>query len=103
MKSAVDWGKNGSNEMPRFADIETWTGRLGHTRLRTFSDQQGRFWIEQNSSKNSRWAKLAREGHAVAWEFDSPGGSYTGRMLIDGDVYATSEAVKKFLRGNEGH
>lgn len=84
--------------MPTLTDLTTWTDRLGHSRLRTFTDGEGRFWIEQNSSKDSRWAKLAREGHAVAWEFDSPGGSYTGRILIDGEVYSTSEATKKFLK-----
>jgi hypothetical protein len=24
--------------------------------------------------------------HDVAWEFDAPGGEYTGRMLIDGEI-----------------
>ena len=55
-------------------------------------------WLEQNSSKASKWAKLARKGHEVAWEFDSPGGSYTGRLLIDGEIYTTSEATNKFLK-----
>ena len=32
----------------------------------------------------------------MAWEFDSSGGNYTGRLLIDGEVYSTSEASKKF-------
>jgi hypothetical protein len=67
-------------------DMTTWTEMLGHSKLRTFTDEHNRFWIEQNSSKKSKWAKLAREGHAVAWEFDSPGGSYTGRLLSDGEV-----------------
>lgn len=83
---------------PILIDITSWTGRLGHSRLRTFTDEEGRFWIEQNSSKNSRWALLAREGHTMAWEFDSPGGAYTGRILVDGEVYSTAEATKKFLR-----
>ena len=26
-----------------------------------------------------------------------PGGAYTGRLLIDGTIYTTSEATKKFL------
>jgi hypothetical protein len=81
-----------------FADMKTWTERLGHSKLRTFTDEQNGFWIEQNSAKKSKWAKLAREGHAVAWEFDSPGGSYTGRLLIDGEIYRSGEAMKKFLR-----
>ncbi len=78
--------------------MKTWTGRLGHSRLRTFSDEHGHFWLEQNSAKASKWAKLAREGHQIAWEFDSPGGAYTGRLLIDGEVYSTGEAVKTFFK-----
>jgi hypothetical protein len=41
-----------------------------------------------------------RAGHQIAWEFDSPGGAYTGRLLIDGDIYTTAEATKKFLNGD---
>jgi hypothetical protein len=40
---------------------------------------------------------LARQGHQLAWEFAGPGGAYTGRMLIDGEIYTPSEAMKKFL------
>ncbi len=85
--------------MPTFSDITSWTERAGHSRLRSFTDEHGHFWLEQNTSKDSKWAKLAREGHAVAWEFDGPNGSYTGRLLIDGEIYTTSEATKKFLQG----
>ena len=46
------------------------------------------------------WAKLARQGHEVAWEFDKPGGGYTGRMLIGGEIYSASEATKRFLPQN---
>ena len=81
-----------------FTDIQTWTERLGHSELRAFTDEHGRFWLEQNANKTSKWAKLAREGHKIAWEFDSPGGSYTGRLLIDGEVYTSGEATKKFLK-----
>jgi len=84
----------------QFTDIMTWTDRLGTSQLRTFTDANSRFWIEQNSRKQSRWAELAREGHLIAWEFDSPGGSYTGRLLIDGEVYSSAEATKKFLKTN---
>ena len=85
--------------IPEFTDIETWTDRLGHSKLRSFTDENNHFWLEQNASKASKWAKLAREGHSMAWEFDSPGGAYTGRLLIDGEVYTTAEATKKFLQG----
>jgi len=84
--------------MPELKSMKTWSEHLGHSRLRSFTDKQGHFWLEQNASKASKWAKLAREGHEVAWEFENPGGSYTGRMLIDGEIYTPSEATKKFLK-----
>ena len=54
--------------------------------------------MEQNAAKASKWAKLARQRHEVAWEFEKPGGGYTGRMLIDGEIYTASEATKRFLQ-----
>ena len=83
--------------MAIFSDMTTWKKPLGHTRFRSFTDKHGHFWLEQNPAKKSKWAKLARDGHELAWEFASPGGSYTGRLLIDGEIYTTSEATKKFL------
>ena len=88
--------------MPTLNDMKTWTGRLGRTSLRTFTDAEGHFWVEQNASKRSKWAKLAREGHQIAWEFTKPGGTYSGRMLIDGEIYTPSEATKKFLASPAG-
>jgi hypothetical protein len=79
-------------------NMKTLTERLGHLKLRMFTDKHNHFWLEQNPNKASKWAKLAREGHQIAWEFESPGGSYTGRMLIDGEVYTPSEATKKVLK-----
>lgn len=84
--------------MPELNNMKTWSEHLGHSRLRSFIDEEGHFWLEQNSSKASKWARLAREGHDLAWEFDNPGGSYTGRLLIDGEIYTPSEATKKFLK-----
>ncbi len=83
---------------PEFSDIATWSERLGHSRLRMFRSEDDRFWLEQNSAKASKWAKLARGGHQVAWELERPGGTYTGRVLIDGVVYTTGEATKKFFQ-----
>ena len=85
--------------MPELNNMKTWTDRLGHSKLRSFTDEQGRFWLEQNPDKTSKWAKLARKGHEIAWEFAGPSGAYTGRMLIDGKIYTPSEATKKFLHG----
>jgi hypothetical protein len=82
----------------KLKDMATWTDQLGRSALRSFTDQEGHFWLEQNPAKASKWAKLARQGHAIAWEFDGPRGAYTGRMLIDGQIYTPSEATKKFLK-----
>lgn len=59
-------------------DMKTWTEHLGHSRLRSFTDNEGHFWLEQNSAKAPKWGRLARQGHDVAWEFAGPGGAYTG-------------------------
>ena len=82
--------------------MTTWTDTLGHTALRSFTDEHGGFWLEQNPAKRSKWAKLARQGHAIAWEFSNPGGAYTGRLLIDGTIYTTSDATKQFLAAKAG-
>jgi hypothetical protein len=86
--------------MPEFGDIISWSDRLGKSYLRTFTDVAGHFWLEQNADKASKWAKLARESHQLAWEFDHPGGSYTGRLLIDGEIYTSGEATRKFLNSH---
>jgi hypothetical protein len=83
---------------PKLTDMSTWTNRTGHARLRSFTDANGNFWLEQNPGKQSKWAKFARDGHDVAWEFAADGG-YSGRMLINGEVLTPSEATKKFLKG----
>ena len=75
----------------------------GCTKLRTFTDNEGHFWLEQNAAKASKWGKLARKGHEIAWEFTGPGGGYTGRMLIHGEIYTPSEATKKFLQKVDGN
>lgn len=88
--------------MPELSKMKTWPERLGRTNLRCFTDRDGHFWLEQNASKDSKWAALARDGHEVAWEFESPGGGYTGRLLVDGEIYSTSEATRKFLTKARG-
>ena len=84
--------------MPSLNDMKSWRDRLGHSGLRSFTDPEGHLWVEQNAAKASKWAELARQGHEVAWEFDKPGGGYTGCMLIDGEIYSASEATKTFLQ-----
>jgi hypothetical protein len=84
--------------VPKVKDMGTWTGQLGRSGLRSFTHEGWSLWLEQNPARAAKWPKLARQGHSVAWEFDGPGGSYTGRMLIDGEIYNPSEATKKFLQ-----
>jgi hypothetical protein len=72
--------------MPFLKDMKTWRERLGRSGLRSFTDAGGHFWLEQNAAKASNWAKLAREGREIVWEFERPGGRYTGRILIDSEV-----------------
>ncbi len=81
---------------PKLTDMSTWTGRTGHDGLRSFTVGDGTFWLEQNATKTSKWAKLASKGHAVAWEFGA-NRRYTGRMLIDGEILTPAEATEKFL------
>jgi hypothetical protein len=83
---------------PKLTDMSTWTGRTGKDGLRSFTDEDGNFWLEQNATKTSKWAKLASKGHDVAWEFGA-NRRYTGRMLVDGGILTPSEATKKFLTG----
>src|SRR5215467_5109033 len=90
--------KSRNNAAPTLTDMKTWTGRLGRTKLRTFTGAKSNFWLEQNAAKASRWGKLARQGHEIAWEFGTSGGHYTGRMLVDGEVMTPKEAVERFLR-----
>lgn len=78
--------------------MKSWTERLEHTQLRSFIDKEGHFWLEQNPAKASKRAKLARAGDDITWEFAGPRGAYTGRRLIDGEIYTPSEATKKFLQ-----
>jgi hypothetical protein len=81
---------------PKLTDMSTWTGRTGKDGLRSYTDEYGNFWLEQNATKTSKWAKLASKGHNVAWEFGT-NCRYTGRMLVDGEILKPSEATKKFL------
>jgi hypothetical protein len=78
--------------------MSTWIDVTGQAQLRSFVDHEGNFWLEQNASKQTRWAKLARKGHEVAWEFAGRGGSYTGRMLIDGEIYTPIRSNEEVSR-----
>ena len=85
---------------PTLNDMTTWTGRTGHDQLRSFVTEEGTFWLEQNAQKTSKWSKLASQGHDIAWEFGA-NRRYTGRLLIDGQIYTPAEATERFL-GKQG-
>jgi len=77
-------------------DMKKWIARLGHSGLRSFTDADGHLRLEQNRAKASKWAKLARKAHDIAWEIEKPGGG-SGRILIDGEIYTPREATTTFL------
>lgn len=54
-------------------------------------------YIEQNTIKNSPWTRLAKKGHELWWEIHRGGDRrYTGRLIIDDQLYTVSEAKKVF-------
>jgi len=53
-------------------------------------------WVQQNPRTGSLFARAARLGHKIAWEF-SPKGDYTGRVYLDGKVLSREEARQKLL------
>jgi len=34
--------------------MKTWNDKLGHTGRRSFTDEHGHLWLEQNANKNSK-------------------------------------------------
>ena len=83
--------------MPKLTDITTWSKRLGRTKLRTFMDAEGHFWLETKRSEAIEVGKIRPFWACGGVEFASAGGGYTGRMLIDGEIYTPAEATKKFF------
>ncbi len=49
-------------------------------------------FMEQNPEKDSRYAKMAREGHEIIWIFQD--WEYVGR-IIDGDVAIFTDKINK--------
>jgi surfactin synthase thioesterase subunit len=47
--------------MPEFEDITTWTEHLGHSRLCSFTDGVGHFWLEQKQRQGIEIGE-ARQG-----------------------------------------
>jgi hypothetical protein len=68
------FGEGGKGKVKRFS-------RSG---LRYLALPGGTILIEQNPSKQSRWARMAREGHQIAWLMKE--GRYLARVF-DGEVH----------------
>jgi hypothetical protein len=66
-----------------FSGAKKGVRRFAHSGLRHVALSGGAELIEQNSKKSSEWAKLARDGHKVAWVMRD--GKYLARV-IDGEV-----------------
>lgn len=47
----------------RVREVAGFGPARGRSNLRAFTDEHKHFWLEQNASKASKWANLAREGH----------------------------------------
>ena len=53
-------------------------------------------YIELITIKSSPWTRLAKKGHEIWWEFHRDGDRrYTGRLIIDDQLYTVSEAKKR--------
>ena len=57
--------------------------RFSRSNLRYVNLSDGAVLIEQNPKKQSEWAKLASQGHRIAWVMRD--GEYLAR-IIDGEV-----------------
>jgi hypothetical protein len=51
--------------VPRLTETSTWTAQTGKDGLGSFTDEGGYCWLEQNATKTSKRAKLAK-GHNMA-------------------------------------
>lgn len=84
--------------VPELKNIQSWTGHLGRSKLRSFTDAEWIYGWNRIRRRNPNGQSSRGRAHDVAWEFAGLGGAYTGRMLIDGEIYTPSEATKKFLQ-----
>lgn len=57
--------------------------KFSRSGLRYVNLSEGAILVEQNPTKSSEWAKLAKEGHSVAWVMRD--GEYLARV-VDGEV-----------------
>ncbi|HVG28228.1 MAG TPA: hypothetical protein VM864_00770 [Pyrinomonadaceae bacterium] len=66
-----------------FSGAKKGVRRFSHSGVRHVALPGGAELIEQNPQKSSEWARLAREGHRVAWAMRD--GEYLARV-VDGEV-----------------
>ena len=66
-----------------FSGAKKGVRRFPHSGVRHVALPGGAELVEQNPQKSSEWAKLAREGHKVAWVMRD--GEYLARV-VDGEV-----------------
>ena len=74
--------------MATFADMKTWTERLGHTSLRSFTDEHGSFWLEQTPAKNSQMGQTRAQG--TIWL----GSSISPAAHTPGDPSSTARSTR---------
>jgi len=84
--------------MPTLKDMNTWTDRNGALSVAGVYRRRRPSLARAESGEAVELGEVAREGHEVAWEYDGPGGAYTGRMLINGEILTPSDATKRFLK-----
>jgi hypothetical protein len=66
-----------------FSGARKGVRRFAHSGVRHVALPGGAELVEQNPQKSSEWAKLARDGHSVAWAMRD--GEYLARV-VDGKV-----------------
>ena len=47
---------------PKLTDMSTWTGRTGHDGLRSFTKEDGTFWLEQKRDQDLQVGEAGKQG-----------------------------------------
>jgi hypothetical protein len=78
-------------------DRATWTGRLGRTNLRSFTDdeEEGHFWLEQNAAKGSKW------GNSLVRATESRGSSIVPAAAIPAASASMAKSARRERQGKE--
>lgn len=83
-----------------FYNISSWRIKLGNG-VRVFVQDNARIWVEQSQhGRRNVYTDAVRNGQLLAWEFHAPeqGKGYTGRALLNGDVYRNRAALLRALK-----